>query len=197
MSPPARDLLANRMTEQEYLESESFSEVRREFIDGSVFAMTGAHANHNLIAGNLHTALNIHLKGKPCRPYISDMRVKVAGDYYYPDVLVNCPPVSGYFTESPCLIVEVLSKSTRRMDESVKRLAYMQIPGLQEYVIVEQDFVKVEVMRRCEDWHSCVYFLGDSVELVSVGLRVAVGDIYDGVDNADVGDWVERMGAGN
>ena len=85
-------------------------------------------------------------------------------------------------------------KAQPRMDESVKRLAYMQIPGLQEYVIVEQGFVKVEVMRRCENWHSCVYFLGDSVELVSVGLRVAVADIYDGVDNADVGAWVERMG---
>ena len=192
MSPPAKDLLSQQMSEQDYLESEPFSEARREYIDGSVYAMSGAHANHNLIAGNLHTAFNIHLKGRPCRPYISDMRVKVSGNYYYPDVLVNCPPVNGYFTETPTLIVEVLSKSTRRMDESIKRMAYMQIETLQEYVIIEQDFVKVEVMRRSENWHSTIYFLGEQLTLESIGLTLAVEDIYDGVANGDMSDWLAR-----
>lgn len=192
MSPPAKDLLSQQMSEQDYLESEPFSEARREYIDGSVYAMSGAHANHNLIAGNLHTAFNIHLKGRPCRPYISDMRVKVSGNYYYPDVLVNCPPVNGYFTETPTLIVEVLSKSTRRVDESIKRMAYMQIETLQEYVIIEQDFVKVEVMRRSENWHSTIYFLGEQLTLASIGLTLAVEDIYDGVANGDMSDWLAR-----
>ena len=181
------------ISETDYLEGEKLSDIKHEYMNGEVFAMSGAHANHNYIAGNFHTALNVHLKGKPCRPYISDMKVKIASNYFYPDVLVDCSDVDGYFTETPTLIVEVLSKSTRRMDETTKRMLYLQIPTLQEYILVEQDIVRIEVARRSEGWQPMRYFLGDEVVLESVGLTLKVEDIYDRVRNEDMREFLEAQ----
>ena len=70
--------IANKyhLTEQEYLQGELQSQTKHEFVHGEVFAMVGASAGHNLISGNVFAELRAHLKGKPCRPYINDMKVK-------------------------------------------------------------------------------------------------------------------------
>lgn len=180
----------NPMSVEDYLALEQSSAVRHEFIDGHVRAMTGAHANHNLIAGNVFGEFRAHLKGLPCRPFMSDMKVRIGSQFFYPDVMVDCSAVNGYYSETPRLLVEVLSKSTRRMDKAVKRLAYMQIPGLEEYVLIEQDFVEVEIMRRAEGWQSERYYLGDTVTFASIGLTLPVADIYDRVQNGDMAEWV-------
>lgn len=185
------------ISEAEYLEGEKISDIKHEFVDGYVYAMTGAKAAHNRIAGNVHAAFHAHLRGKPCQPFMSDMKVKVGSKYFYPDVLVDCSDLPGdaYFTEQPVIIVEVLSSSTRRMDETTKRVAYMQIPSLQAYVLIEQDFVDVEVSRRSSGWVSEHYFMGDSVGFEAIGLVVAVEEIYERVENGDVKAWMEsRLG---
>jgi len=187
---------ASLISEQEYLDGEKISPVKYEYVDGHVYAMAGAHANHNIIAGNVHGEMRNHLKakGKPCRAYISDMKVRLNNGtkYYYPDVLVNCPAITGYFTENPILLVEVLSDSTRRIDETEKRLAYMQIESLEEYVLIAQDFVQIEVIRKSDGWKSSKYFLGDEVTFSSIGLTLPVADIYEGVDNADMAEWLKQ-----
>lgn len=180
----------NFISEQDYLEGEKISDIKHEYMDGDVYAMSGAHANHNRLAGNFHTALNIHLKGKPCQPYMSDMKVKTGRNFFYPDVLVDCSDMDGYFTETPTLIIEVLSKSTRKMDETTKRLLYLQIPTLLEYILVEQDIVRIEVARRSEGWQPMRYFLGDEIVLESVGLTLQVEDIYERVNNEDMREWL-------
>ena len=184
------------MNEEEYLEGEKIAALKHEYVDGHIYAMAGAHSNHNSLAMNVSVALSNHLKGKPCRAYMSDMKVRIGNGskYYYPDVLVNCPPVNGYFTETPTIIVEVLSNSTRRIDETEKRLAYMQIETLEEYVLIAQDFVQIEVIRKSEGWKSAKYFLGDEVIFTSIGLTLSVEEIYDGVDNADMVEWLKQKG---
>ena len=184
------------VNEEEYLEGEKIAELKHEYVDGHIYAMAGAHSNHNVLSGNVHGEFRNHLKGKPCRAYMSDMKVRIANGskYYYPDVLVNCPPVNGYFTETPTIIVEVLSSSTRRTDETEKRLAYMQIETLEEYVLIAQDFVQIEVIRKSEGWKSAKYFLGDEVIFTSIGLTLSVEEIYDGVDNADMVEWLKQKG---
>ena len=184
------------MNEEEYLEGEKIAALKHEYVDGHIYAMAGAHSNHNVLSGNVHGEFRNHLKGKPCRAYMSDMKVRIANGskYYYPDVLVNCPPVNGYFTETPTIIVEVLSNSTRRIDETEKRLAYMQIETLEEYVLIAQDFVQIEVIRKSEGWKSAKYFLGDEVIFTSIGLTLSVEEIYDGVDNADMVEWLKQKG---
>ena len=88
----------------------------------------------------------------------------------------------------------MLSNSTRRIDETEKRLAYMQIETLEEYVLIAQDFVQIEVIRKSEGWKSAKYFLGDEVIFTSIGLTLSVEEIYDGVDNADMVEWLKQKG---
>ncbi|HQV21772.1 MAG: Uma2 family endonuclease [Moraxellaceae bacterium] len=183
------------ISEDDYLAGEKISDIKYEYIDGDVYAMSGASNNHNLIAGNVFLAFANHLKKQPCRPYISDMKVKIGSRYFYPDVIVDCSNLTGdsYFTEQPKILVEVLSKSTRRMDETTKRMNYMQIPSLQEYILIEQDFVDVEIIRRETGWLSEHYFLGDELTLSSIGLTLTVEDIYERVQNNDVKEWLESQ----
>ncbi len=182
------------ISEADYLAGEQFSDSKHEYMDGEVYAMSGASANHNRIAGNLYRKLGNHLEGKPCQPYTADMKVKVDNKFFYPDVLVDCANLAGnsYFTQTPTLIVEVLSKSTRQTDEKLKRALYTQIPTLQEYVLIEQDFVDVEIIRRRTGWQSEHYFLGEEMTFEAAGLTMSVEDIYYRVDNSDVAEWLEK-----
>ncbi|MGH8476508.1 MAG: Uma2 family endonuclease [Methylococcales bacterium] len=179
------------LSEEEYLQSEPGSEVKREFIDGQVYAMAGAGYNHNLIAGNVFGNFRNHLKGNPCTPFMADMKVRLGKDYVYPDVLVDCGRMSGadLFSTNPVSIVEVLSRSTRKTDTAVKLLRYINLPSLQEYVLIEPDFVSVQVLRRHKHWLSEYYFLDDTVTFESIGLTLSVEEIYDRVDNADMNDF--------
>ena len=194
MSPPARDYLVPQMSEQEYLDTEPYADVKREYIDGNVYAMSGAKASHNRITANVSGSFWSHLKGKSCQSYASEMKVRVGKNYFYPDVLVDCTnlPDSSVFTESPVIIVEVLSRSTRRMDETTKRVAYMQLDSLQEYVLIEQDFVKVDVLRRSGNWFPEHYYLGDAVTCDSIGLTLQVEEFYDRVQNEDMVEWLAK-----
>lgn len=192
MSPAARNYLTQHMSEQDYLISEPYAPVKREYIDGEVYAMAGAKAAHNRLSGNMFGEIFAHLKGQTCQPYASDMKVQVGRNYFYPDVVVDCSdlPDDSTFTATPVLLVEVISKSTRRMDETVKRAAYTQISTLQEYVLIEQDFVKIEVSRRRAGWLPERYYLGDVLELESIGLSLPVELIYDRVQNEEMQEWL-------
>ncbi len=179
------------MTEEEYLQSELTSEVKREYIDGQVYAMTGAKHNHNFISGNMFSNFRNHLKGTPCASFMADTKVRLGKNYVYPDVLVDCSKMSGddYFSTSPVIIVEVLSKSTRMRDTTTKLIQYINLPSLKEYVLIEQDFVSVQVLRKSHHWQPEYFYLGDSVTFESIGLVLTVEEIYDRVDNADMNEF--------
>lgn len=180
------------ISEEEYLQGELVSEVKHELIDGCVYAMAGASANHERIAGNVYAEFRNHLKGSPCEPFGSDMKVKAGFNFYYPDVSVAChfDETKPYFTESPVIIVEVLSKATRKMDVSLKLLAYVNLPSLQEYVLIEQDFVDIQVIRRSESWLPRHYFLGDDITFEAIGLTLPVEEIYARVHNEDMVEFL-------
>ncbi|NOT10355.1 MAG: Uma2 family endonuclease [Methylococcaceae bacterium] len=179
------------LTEAEYLKTEPTSEVKREYIDGQVYAMDGAGYNHNCIAVNILGNFRNHLKGTPCTAFMADMKVRLGKDYVYPDVVVDCSKMTGndYFSTSPVIIVEVLSRSTRKTDETVKLLRYINLPSLVEYVLVEPDFISVQVLRKSKHWLSEYYFLGDSVTFESIDLTLTVEEIYDRVDNTDMNEF--------
>ena len=197
--------MANRVaktafiSEAEYLAGEKIAETKHEYIDGEVFAMAGASASHNRISLNVATVFNVHLDGKPCQPYMSDMKVKVGTKYFYPDVLVDCSGLAddSHVTEKSTLIVEVLSKSTRRMDETTKRIAYTQIDSLLEYVLIEQDFVDIEIIRRRIGWQSERFYLGDSLTFESIALTLTVEDIYARVNNPELVEWRQLQAEAN
>lgn len=180
------------VTEADYLEGEKISEIKHEYINGEVYAMAGVSKSHNLITNNVLFGLMEHLDGTRCIPFASDIKVKVetknSNCFFYPDVLVVCGDDNGneYYTEKPIIIVEVLSKSTRKFDQTLKFETYKALPSLQEYVLIEQDFAEVEVCRRNNYWVSERYFLGDEVTFESIDLKLSVEAIYKRVQNEDV-----------
>ena len=183
------------MSEAEYLQGEMLAEIRHEYIDGEVFAMAGASRNHGLLVANCVQVLSNHLQSGTCMTFSSDIKVKTERCFFYPDVTVVCDDEEGddYYTEKPRLIIEVVSKSTRRMDKTTKLAAYKTLPSLLEYVLIEQDYVEIELFRRSQNWFAEHYFLGDEVELESVGLTVSVADLYRRVDNEDMRDYLQHL----
>ncbi len=177
------------LTIEEYLKTEKDRKVRHEYVDGQIFAMAGASKEHNLIAGNIYAALRSHLRGSSCRAFVSDMKVKIkvqkADIFYYPDLLVACHPEDKekYFKTSPNLMVEVLSNSTENIDKREKHLNYQNLESLQEYVLVSQDEIKVEVHRRNkqDDWAIETLGKDDKLQLDSVGLTLTMAEIYEDV----------------
>jgi len=173
----------------DYLQGELIGETKHEYLEGRVYAMAGASKNHQRIITNVVRTLSEHLKNTPCDTYASDIKIRI-GDlaFFYPDVIVACQDdtENSYYTEQPTIIVEVLSKSTRRKDETTKRRLYQTLPSLQEYVLIEQDIVDVEVCRRSEGWVSEHYFMGDEITFAAIDLTLSVNEIYERVLNDDV-----------
>jgi len=171
----------------EYLAGEKESQVRHEYVDGQVYAMAGASDRHNRIAGNLYARLLAHLSGGPCEPFISDMKLMVDPVvYYYPDVVVACDPPGGdpYSRAQPRLVIEVISPTTERIDRHEKLTAYCNVPTLQEYALISQDEMLIEIRRRRDDgqWESEAFSQPEEqFQFTSVGLRLSVGDVYRNV----------------
>ncbi|TAN80278.1 MAG: Uma2 family endonuclease [Gallionella sp.] len=182
------------LSEDEYLATELASEGKREYIDGRVYAMAGASHNHNFISGNIYRQFGNHLAGTPCAAFMADIKVRLGKDYVYPDVLVDCSKMAGddYFSLAPIIIVEVLSKSTRKTDTTTKLIRYINLPSLKEYVLVEQDFVSVQVLRKSNDWKPEYFYLGDQVIFGSVELILPVEQIYDRVDNQEMNEFRQQ-----
>jgi Uma2 family endonuclease len=183
------------ISEAEYLAGELISEIKHEYIDGDAYAMAGASRSHNIIASNIARKFGNHLENTPCTTFSSDMKIKADGCFFYPDVSVVCDDKQGddYFTEAPLIIVEVLSKSTRRRDKTTKFQAYKTLPSLQEYVLIDQDFVEIEMYRKSANWFPALYFLGDEVTFESIGLTVSVTDIYQRVDNEEMQKYLQQL----
>lgn len=178
------------MSIEDYLAFEEASEIKHEYINGQLFAMTGASKPHNLISGNLYTMLRAHLRGSGCHAYIDSVKVliKVLKTFYYPDVVVTCEPSSAsqYYTETPKLICEVLSPSTQEIDRREKFTTYKRLNSLQEYILVHQDKHEVELYRRSrrDDWTMMKYVGSDDFELLSLPngtLLVSLDALYEDV----------------
>jgi Uma2 family endonuclease len=165
------------------------SSVKHEYVDGEVYAMSGASRRHNLLATNLlRRAANAAAEQKHCQVFGSDMRVQVdaRNSYYYPDMSACCDPNDRdeLYVTSPCLIIEVLSPSTASIDRREKRASYATLTSLREYIIVDQDRMRVELYRReTRGWEG--YILNqpdDLVELSCLSLRSTLGEIYEGIE---------------
>ena len=170
-----------RMSVEEYLSYELQSEIRHELVDGYLYGMTGASDRHEEITGNLFAALHAHLRSTPCRVYSSNLKIRVDNNFYYPDIFVRCESSRGdpYFKTDSVLIVEVLSPTTQRYDRGDIRLAYQQIATLQEYIVISQDEVKIEVFRRKNAWQTEILKENDQLQLHSVDFICPVRQLYD------------------
>lgn len=126
----ALNCASKKISVEDYLQGELLADYKHEYIDGAVYAMAGASEYHNLLSANMLTELRNQLKGQPCKVFMADMKVKVEQCFFYPDVMVVCQDDNehDYYKTKPVIIVEVLSKATRRFDQMIKRLHYQNIP---------------------------------------------------------------------
>jgi len=177
--------LKTKISVEDYLAGEEISPVKYEYVYGEVYATAGTSDKHNLINGNIYVALSIHLRDSLCQPFFTDIKVRVNPDvYYYPDVLVSCEenPENSHFRNNPILIVEVLSPSTQEIDRREKLLFYQQMSSVQEYAVVEQEKMHVEIHRRQPDGRWITYYFNEGadeeVEFQSVELTMTLGEIY-------------------
>ena len=176
---------------EEYLRLERQSEYKSEYVNGEIFAMTGASRKHNLVAGNIFRELSQQLRSRQCEAYVGYMRVKVTatGLYTYPDVVVVCgePKFEDTFVDTllnPTLLVEVLSHSTERYDRIAKSSYYRTLDSLSEHLLVAQDEVRLEQYVKQTDgrWVLFEYSALESVvELSSISCSLALRDVYDKV----------------
>src|SRR5713226_8382942 len=125
----------NLVSVEEYLAGELASSIKREYLGGHIYAMASERNAHNLIASNALGVLGSRLRGKRCRAFNSDTKVRIRLPhhvrFYYPEAMVVCRPNSpdDSFQDEPAVLVEVLSRKTRRIDEGEKKDAYLTIPS--------------------------------------------------------------------
>ncbi len=177
------------MTEAEYLAFERASASKHEYLNGEVFDMTGASEAHNLICGSTLFLLYGQLRGRPCKVYPADMRVKVrpTGLYTYPDISVVCSEAEFGNDQldtllNPMLIIEVLSPSTERYDRGKKFQHYRELAALREYVLIAQDSPRIERYWRQDDdiWQfTDAKGLDASIELTSIGCTLTLAEVYE------------------
>lgn len=173
------------MTAAEFLAWDAGMRQRHEYVRGEVFAMAGAEERHVTVALNLAMALRVHLRGTPCRTFITDMKLRVdtADAYFYPDVMVTCSAADArdpLVKREPVLVVEVLSPGTAAYDRGAKFADYRRLPSLHEYLLVDVDTRRCDLYRKGDDglWVLHPSEPGAGVQLASVDLMLAAEALW-------------------
>ena len=179
------------MSPEEFLAWERSEDLRHEYRDGEVVAMSGARRAHNLISVNMASELRAALKDRDCETYASEMRVWIpkTGLYTYPDIVVVCGEPQFIDDEfdtllNPVLVVEVLSDSTESYDRGRKFEQYRRIDTLKEYILISQSRPYVErFVKRGDGFWQLSEFSGHDAVLAIETLSAAIplAGIYEKV----------------
>jgi Uma2 family endonuclease len=176
-----------RMTYTEYLAAEAVADVRHEYLHGDVWAMAGGTIEHGGLAVAMAREIGLLLRGKPCRAFSSDVRVRVLETDLatYPDLSVVCgqlqtAPDDDNAITNPTVLVEVLSDSTEAYDRGAKWAHYRRIASLREYVLVSHGEPLIEVYRRTAGgrFELTDARAGETIELESIGATLDVDAVY-------------------
>jgi Uma2 family endonuclease len=178
-----------KLSVEEYLQFERESLEKHEFYRNEVFAMAGAGPRHNVIFSNLFGRLAYHLKGNPCRPFGSDMRIHIPENtlFTYPDISILCNDVIPADADQetvvqPTVLIEILSPSTKDYDRGGKFKLYRDIPTLKEFIVIDSESISVEAFRinASGHWELEEYKkLNEVLTIASVGISVSLEEIYD------------------
>ena len=193
MSRPAEQFI----TAADYLALERQADAKSEYLNGSIYAMSGASRSHNRITFNLARRIGNQLGGRRCEGYVNDLRVKVSptGLYTYPDVVVVCgePRFEDQHVDTllnPTVIIEVLSDSTEAYDRGEKFAHYRALDSLTDYLLVAQDQPRIEHFRRQPDgqWlYSAADGLDSQVAIANIGCVLQLAEVYERVAFAEPG----------
>jgi Uma2 family endonuclease len=181
----------NYVSPEQYLEIERSSDIKHEYHDGEMYAMSGASPSHNDIAYNINRLVAPFLHGKGCKLYGSDFRIHIPENllFTYPDFSIVCGKVETpeRYTDNltnPAVIIEILSKSTKDYDRGTKFNLYRSIKTLKEYILIDSTSVSIETWKKQEDniWVVNEFKqLTDSFEIATINLKLSLQDIYEDV----------------
>lgn len=172
---------------EEYLDLEETSPVRHEYVAGQLYTMTGTTRRHNEIVLNIAIRLRAAARSGPCHVYVESVKVRAAGDVvYYPDVVVTCDPTDDdpLIVHRPCLVVEVLSPSTRVTDQREKAMVYKTMASLGAYLIIDQEqrLVERHWRDRSGEWRRTVVTEHGDLPLPCPELPLTLDEVYEGVE---------------
>jgi len=181
------------LTEEDYLRHEDRSQGKHEYLGGVVHAMSGGTNQHALVSGNVYGALYSQLRGKPCFPINSDVKIRIQyadhTRFYYPDAGVVCEsnPPTDHYQDKPVILIEVLSPSSQRIDMTEKRDAYLTIPTLAAYLIIDPDKPQVTVHRNAPGGISSKVYdeLSDTIRLEEINCELCLAEVYGRVTFED------------
>ncbi|HEX5327655.1 MAG TPA: Uma2 family endonuclease [Acetobacteraceae bacterium] len=178
--------LRKPMTLPQFLAWEERQELRYEFDGVQPVARTGGTAAHSAIQRNLLVALGSRLRGKPCQPHGSELKIEVAGRIRYPDAFVVCMlvPPRATVVAAPVVVFEILSESTANTDLVETNQEYRATPSIRRYVIVEQDKPgAVAFVRKAEDWVCDILSdPGAMLSLPEIGIELPLAELYEGIE---------------
>ncbi len=179
------------MSVEEYIEFEEHSVIRHEFIDNQLIPMPGTTRTHNTICLNLALLLRLLLKKGTFEMFQENVKVQIASgkDYTYPDIVITTDPIDltggdAYFIKHPCVIIEVISKTSRLEDSTDKFFRYKNIESLQNYILVDSEKPWVEVRYKTAEgeWEASTYLRSDGhFPIPALGIALNIEEVYDGV----------------
>ena len=179
------------VTVEDYLDGEFVSEVKHEYVGGRVHAMAGGTTRHSAVTTNVITSFGGALRGKQCRPFNSDLKIRIElpgqTRFYYPDAMIVCElrEDTESWQDRPVVVVEVLSESTRRVDLTEKCEAYLTIPTLESLIFVEPDFAHAIVHHRTpSDGFITEEYTGLEaiIPLPELGIELPLAEVYEGLE---------------
>jgi Uma2 family endonuclease len=179
-----------RFTFADYVSLEEMANVKHEYLAGQVWAMAGGSPEHAGIAASILGLIRNALRGRPCRAFSADLRIRVqaTGLGTYPDAAVICGELEldpedarRHTVLNPTVLVEVLSPSTEDYDRGDKLGQYKLIPSVREVMLVAHDRREIEIVRRESDgsWSRHVAGEGESARLASIGCELPVAEVYE------------------
>jgi Uma2 family endonuclease len=172
------------MSLAEFLAWEERQELRWEFDGFAPVAMTGGTAEHSIIERNLIFSLTGWLRGHPCQPYTSNLKIAVAGSIRYPDAFVACTPLprGTLVVTEPVVVFEVLSPSTASTDIGAKNEEYRDTPSIRRYVMLAQDRQQATVFARVgDDWVGHIVSRDAVLDMPETGVSVPLAELYEGI----------------
>lgn len=174
----------------EYLAFERDAQNKHEYLNGEIYAMAGASPQHNQIGFNATVSLGSQIKGRNCRGYTADQKVRTDPQdlFSYPDITIVCGEPEFHDDHkdvilNPTVIIEVLSPTTEAYDRTEKFARYRTIQSLRDYLLIAQDRPCIEHFIRQKGKRQWMYNveteLISSLWIESIKCELKLADVYD------------------
>ena len=187
--------LSKPMSLDEFLAWEDCQELRYEFDGFEPQAMAGGTAAHFAIQRNILFSLTARLRGQPCQPHGSELKILVAGRIRYPEAFVACTPITPTSQNRgrPGCRVQSFQRRLGQRRPGHQNVEYRATLSIQRYVVLQQTHAGATVFtRRGEDWLTELVSGPEAIlRMPEIGIELPLSELY-----IDVGLGTEEAESG-